>query len=267
MRLADGRDYVFDSLMSEDDNINYNLFYVIRNDPSSFIVTDDKYYIYAQNSRRAPHWLFIKEQPSEEAFEELVALIAGMMKLNPLLKINGNSAFLTPILNAVAERYGQAYGRELSMNVYACRGELKIVDHVGKMISPAEEHRQILTEYVTEMASDRTGYFMPTEDTEKFVSALVNSSSLFLWENERIVSMAQIAHRSEKYARINTVFTDALSRGHGYTRMLIGELTKMLISEGLTPVIYADINDEEVINAYTDIGYDKFGSITQFAFN
>ena len=266
MRLADGRDYVFDSLMSDTDNITYNLFCVIRNDKSSFIVTDDKYYIYAQNSRRAPHWLFIKEQPDEEAFEEIVALIAGMMKLNPLLKINGNETFLRPILNVISERYGVKYEAELSMNVYSCT-ELKTIEHVGRMIAPREQHRQILTEYVTEMANDRTGFFMPTEDTEKFVSSLVNSNSLFLWENERIVSMAQVAHKNEKYARINTVFTDAGSRGHGYTRMLIGEITKSLLAEGLIPVIYADVNDTEVTDAYTAIGYKTYGSITQFAFN
>ena len=266
MRLADRNDYVFDALMSDTDNITYNLFYVIRNDKSSFIVTDDKYYIYAQNSRRAPHWIFIKEQPDEETFEEIVALIAGMMKLNPLLKINGSETHLRPILNVIAERYGVRYKAELSMNVYSC-SELKTIEHVGKMISPHEQHRQILTEYVTEMANDRTGFFMPTEDTEKFVNALVNSNSLFLWENERIVSMAQIAHKSDKYARINTVFTDAGSRGNGYTRMLIGEITKNILAEGLTPVIYADVSDIALTNAYTDIGYKPYGSITQFAFN
>ena len=266
MRLAGGQDYVFDSLMSENDNITYNLFNVIRSDKASFIVTDDKHYIYAQNSRRAPHWLFIKNEPDEAAFEEIVALIAGMMKLNPLLQINGNRELITPILNAVSERYGVNYVAELNMKVYACH-ELKTIEHVGKMISPSEQHRQILTEYVTEMAHDRTGYFMPTDDMEKFVSALLNSTSLYLWENERIVSMAQIAHKTDKFARINTVFTDALSRGHGYTRMLIGELTKMLMDEGLTPVIYADITDKEVIDAYTDIGYKCYGSVTQFAFN
>jgi predicted GNAT family acetyltransferase len=232
--------------MSEDDVITYNLFNVIRSDSASFIVTDDKYYIYAQNSRRAPHWLFIKEQPDDAAFEEIVALIAGMMKLNPLLQINGTPEFVKPILNAVSERYGKTYVTELEMNVYACH-ELSTIEHVGKMISPSEKHRQILTEYVTEMANDRTGYFMPTDDVEKFVSLLLGSPTLFLWENERIVSMAQIVHKTDKFARINTVFTDAASRGHGYTRMLIGELTKMLMDEGLTPVIYADVTDEEVI--------------------
>jgi predicted GNAT family acetyltransferase len=39
------------------------------------------------------------------------------------------------------------------------------------------------------------------------------------------------------------------------------------MDEGLTPVIYADVTDEEVINAYTDIGYKCYGKVTQFAFN
>lgn len=265
MRLADVSDYVFDSLMSDTDKILYNLFYLIRSDKSSFIVTDDKYYIYAQNSRRAPHWLFIKDQPDEKAFEEIVALIAGMMKLNPLLKINGNEIYLRPILDAVVERYGAKYNSEISMDVYACK-KLNAIESIGRMITPKEEHRQILLEYVTEMEHDRTGFFMPNDDKDKFVSALINSNSLFLWENEKIVSMAKIASKSDRFARINTVFTDEASRGNGYTRMLIGQITENLLAEGYTPVIYADVEDVAVTDAYKQLGYVSYGTINQFAF-
>ena len=120
MRLADANDYVFDSLMNDGDKIAYNLFSVIRNDKSAFIVTDDKYYIYAQNSRRSPHWLFIKEEPDEGAFEEIVALIAGMLKLNPLLRISGRPDYIKPILDVVSERYGANHIIENTMTVYSC---------------------------------------------------------------------------------------------------------------------------------------------------
>ena len=266
MRLADVNDYVFDTLMDENDKITYNLFNLIRNDSSSFIVTDDKYYIYAQNSRRAPHWLFIKDIPDEKSFEELVALVSGMLKLNPLLKINGYDHHIKPILEVISERYHLNFTSEITMNVLACKKLTKKVADVGKMITPKEEHRQILTEYVSEMSADKTGYFMPNEDTEKFVSALINSSSLYLWENGKIVSMAKVAHKTDKYARINTVYTDEGSRGKGYTRMLISQISENLMQEGLIPIVYADISDTVVINAFSDLGFENYGCITQFAF-
>ena len=266
MRLADTNDYVFDLLMNDSDRIVYNLFYLIRSDRSSFIVTDDKYYIYAQNSRRAPHWLFIKSEPDEKSFEELVAVIAGMIKLNPLLEINGNAEYIRPILDAIAERYNMSYSSVLDMKVYSTN-EIKPISPVGKMIQPSEIHRQIITDYVRDMSDDKTGYFMPTNDIDKFVSSLINSTSLYLWENERIVSMARVAHKTDKFARINTVFTDDNSRGKGYTRMLIGEITKAILDDGLTPVIYADVTDTDLTDAYTAIGYKCYGNITQFAFN
>ncbi len=267
MRLADANDYVFDSLMTSEDKIAYNIFSVIRNDKSSFIVTDDKYYIYAQNSRRSPHWLFIKEAPDENTFEELVALIAGMLKLNPLLRINGRPDYIRPILDEVSERYGAEHIVENAMTVYSC-AELHQIPENGNMITPLEEHRKILTEYVTEMQNDQEKYFMPDEDTEKFVNALLNSKTLYLWEhNGRIVSMAKIAHRGKEFGRINTVFTDGASRGKGYTRMLVGKITKMLMDEGLIPVIYADDDDVDVNDAYKYIGYKSYGAIIQFAFN
>ena len=139
MRLADGNDYVFDLLMSDTDNIVYNLFHLIRSDRSSFIVTDDKYYIYAQNSRRAPHWVFIKETPDEKSFEELVAMIAGMIKLNPLLEINGNGELLRPILDTIRERYHTNYYASLDMKVFSTN-EITPIEPVGKIIRPGEMH-------------------------------------------------------------------------------------------------------------------------------
>ena len=267
MRLAAANDYVFDTMMNDDDKIAYNLFSVIRNDKSAFIVTDDRYYIYAQNSRRSPHWLFIKEKPDESAFEEIIDIIAGMLKINPLLRINGRPDYINPILNVVSERYGANHIVENAMTVYSC-SELHQIPEIGNMITPREEHRQILTEYVTEMQNDQEKYFMPDEDTEKFVNALVNSKSLYLWEhNGRIVSMAKVAYKGDKYARINTVFTDAASRGQGYTRMLVGKITKSIMDEGLIPVIYADDDDVDVNEAYRYIGYRSYGAIIQFAFN
>ena len=253
--------------MTDDDKIAYNIFSVIRNDQSAFIVTDDKYYIYARNSKRDPHWLFLKSTPDESAFEELVSLISGMLKLNPILRVNGRTEYIAPILKTVSERTGVNHITENEMTVYSC-AELHQIPEKGSMIAPLEEHRQILTEYVTEMQNDHEKYFMPEEDTEKFVNALLNSKSLYLWEhNGKIVSMAKIAYRGKDFGRINTVFTDSASRGKGYTRMLVGAMTKILMNEGLTPVIYADNDDIDVNEAYLNIGYKSFGGIVQFAFN
>ena len=267
MRLATANDEVFNKLIDNDEDcIVYNLLRQIKTNDRAFILTDDSSYIYTQDSKRTPNWLFLKSGHSEKTFNELSDLISGMVKLNPLLRINGHASTLKPILDETVTRTGVSYSEEIPMSVYYCtkviRPEIR-----GRMITPKEKHRNGLTKLISEISLDNDGLFMGIEDSDKFVTSLVQTESIYVWEDENIVSLAKIAHKDEKYARINTVFTSIDARNCGYTEMLISELASQLLSEGLIPVIYADSKKVCKTAAYERIGFKKAGNITQFTFN
>ncbi len=265
MRLVTANDEIFDALVKENDKIIYNLLFQIKNVPGAFMVTDDSSYIFAQDSRRTPGWLFLSDEPSAQTKEELIALITGMVKLNPLFQINGNETLLRPILDKVSARLGLPYKEVLPMSVYYCK-EVSTVEHRGQMIRPKEMHRQRLKELISSMSKDNDGTLIGADDSEKYITSIVHSKSIYLWEDEKIVSIAKIASKNEGFARINTVFTDVNMRRNGYTKMLVGEISKNLISEGITPIIYADSRALLKIEAFEAIGYKKSGVITQFSF-
>ena len=79
VRLVVANDNVFDNLMDEKSKVVYNLLFQIKNDPKAFMVTNDTSYIFAQDSKRTPNWIFINEEPDEATKEELIALISGML--------------------------------------------------------------------------------------------------------------------------------------------------------------------------------------------
>lgn len=263
MRLVKANDKVFENLMDEKSKIVYNLLFQIKNDSSAFIVTDDTSYIFAQDSKRTPNWIFINEEPSEETKEELIAVLSGMVKINPLLRVNGQERFILPILEEMSARFGIKFKAEIPMSVYFCN-EVKRIAPRGHMISPKELHRERLKELISSMSKDADGLLLGADDSEKYISSLIHSRSFFLWEDEKIVSMAKIAGKNDSYARINTIFTDLSERGNGYTTMLVGEISAQLISDGFTPIIYADSSVESKIEAYKTIGFEKAGDITQF---
>lgn len=269
MRLAGANDSVFDTLMTTNDKIVFNLFELIKQNSRSFIATDDTSYIFAQNSRRAPSWLFLKERPEGKTFDELVTLVSGMVKLNALFKINANAAVSHELLTSVANACRVSYVPELEMEIYTCKTPRAFSDFEGKMISPREEHREIIKDFVVGMVKESAGLTFDTDESEKFTSALLSSQSFYLWENSegKIVSMAKIAHKANGYARINAIFTDMDQRGKNYTKMLLSKLTETLISQELTPLIYVDRSVRDIIEAYKLIGYEKAGEITQFAFH
>ena len=269
MRLAGANDKIFDTLMSDDERIVFNLFELIRENSRSFIATDDETYIFAENSRRAPTWLYLKKRPEGKAFDELLSIVSGMAKLNALFKINTREDYAKDLLDAVSETCHVGYSLETPMEVYTCDKLIPIPTTDGRLVSPKEEHRAILKEFVVGMVRDSAGLVFDADDSEKFTSALLSSQSFFLWENSegKIVSMAKIAHRTEKYARLNAIFTDSDSRGKNYTKMLLSRITDDLMKEGITPVIYADKNNVEKNEAYRMLGYRAVGDVTQFAFD
>lgn len=267
MRLVKANDNVFDNLMTEEKSkIVFNLLFQIKNDPSAFIVTNDTSYIFTQDSKRTPNWLFINQELDDSTKEEIIAILSGMVKINPLLRVNGQEQYILPILEELSARLGISFKKEISMSVYFCK-EVNKIAAKGQMIAPKEAHRERLKELISSMSKDTDGLLLGADDSEKYISSLIHSHSFFLWENEKVVSMAKIANKSESYARINTIFTDLEERGNGYTTMLVGEISEQLLAEGLTPVIYADSSVETKIEAYKTIGFEKAGDLTQFAFN
>jgi len=269
MRLVSVNDNIFDTLMSEDEMIVFNLFELIRKNDSAFIATDDESYIFAENSRRTPSWLFLKGKPSGKTFDELVTLVSGMVKLNALFKINTREDYAAELLDEVSRTCRVSYAAEIPMEVYACKKPAPFPSSDGQMISPREEHREILKKFVVGMVRDSAGLVFGEDDTEKFTSALLSAQHFFLWESSegKIVSMAKIAHKTDKYARLNAIFTDTEERGRDYTKMLTSTLSGSLIEEGVIPLIYTDMRDTKKNEAYRMLGYEKVGEITQFAFH
>lgn len=265
MRLVVANDNVFDNLMDEQSKIVYNLFFQIKNDSKAFMVTNDTSYIFAQDSKRTPNWIFITKEPDDATTEELIALISGMLKLNPLLRVNGDVRFIRRILESVSERSGVAFKEEINMTVYYCQNVNNIQTN-GQMILPKETHRERLKELISSMSLDNDGLLIDADDSEKYISSMIHSNSFVLWEDEKIVSMAKIANKTDGFARINTIFTALEERTKGYTAMLVSEISAQLISEGFTPIIYADSSAKTKIEAFESVGYKIAGCVTQFAF-
>jgi hypothetical protein len=60
----------------------------------------------------------------------------------------------------------------------------------------------------------------------------IESENLYVWcNNNEIVSMANIAHRSNRHGRINEVYTKPDMRGKGFGAMIVAKLSQIICSE------------------------------------
>lgn len=254
-------------LMSENDKILFNLFYLILNSESAFWITDDECYIIGQTNEHLPMWIWVKENAGADALAEIEKVIEERLELNHKLSVTADEKIIRPILNRIAERKKVHYSSMVPMVVYRCDKITNTKKANGHIIFSNESHKEILEKFITGMVWDLEKRPMNEGEAEGFAEGVSGSPDLYLWEDEgQVVSMSMVAHRTEEFARINTVYTDSSQRGKGYAGMLVGEVTQKILDEGRIPMLYTE-QDNICSNAtYRRIGYVVCGELTQFHF-
>ena len=254
-------------LMSENEKILFNLFYLISDSENAFWVTDEEFYIIGQTNERLAMWIWIKENTSEDVLMDIEGIIEERLELNPKLNIIADEVIIRPILNRISERKKVSYNSMIPMVIYRCDKVTNAKKASGHMILSNDKHKEILEKFITGMVWDLEKRPMYEGEAEGFVNDVAGSSDLYLWEdNRQVVSMAMIVHRAEKFARINTVYTDSSQRGKGYAGMLIGEVTQKILDEGRIPMLYTEQDNVCSNAAYRRVGYMVCGELTQFQF-
>lgn len=272
MRKAANPKEVINRLMTENDKILFNLFYLIADSESAFWVTDDKSYIIGQTNERLPMWIWMKDALDEGAEAEIKAVLMERLTANPNLKITAEETKIRKLLDQVSQKPSfpekkVCYEASVPMNIYACKKVTNPKKASGHVILSKESHKPVLEKFITGMVQDLEHRPMEAGEAEGFADAVAGSEDLFLWEDEgTVTSMAMIVHRTDEFARINTVYTDSDKRGKGYAGMLVGEVTQKILDENRIPMLYTE-QDNVCSNAtYKRIGYDLCGELTQFEF-
>lgn len=258
---------VINKLMSENDKILFNLFYRILDSQNAFWITDDEFYIIGQTNERLPMWIWVKENASADVLAEIEKVIEERLELNGKLSVTADEKIIRPVLNRISERKKVTYGSMVPMVIYRCDGITNTRKANGHTIFSNESHKEVLEKFITGMVWNLEKRPMNEGEAEGFAKDVSGSPDMYLWEAEgQVVSMAMIAHRTEGFARINTVYTDSLQRGKGYAGMLVGEVTQKILDEGRIPMLYTE-QDNICSNAtYRRIGYVVCGELTQFNF-
>lgn len=259
---------LINELLSENDKICFNIFYLIAESESAFWATDGESYIIGQTKERLPMWIWIKENAAEDAIKEIESMIEERLELNPDLNVIADETIIRPILDRIAERKKVSCNSMVPMVIYRCDKVTNAKKADGHMVLSNDKHKDILKEFITGMVWDLEKRPMHEGEAEGFADGVAGSLDLYLWEDYgQIVSMAMIAHRAEKYARINTVYTDSMQRGKGYAGMLVSEITQKILDEGRIPMLYTEQDNICSNAAYRRIGYILCGELIQFKFS
>lgn len=99
----------------------------------------------------------------------------------------------------------------------------------------------------------------------KCAERLINSGNLYVLKvNSELVSMANIAHRYLRHARIKNVYTPPKHHRKGYASELVAYLSNSILQDGLILVLFTDITNKTSNKVYKDIGYIECGKVFHY---
>ncbi|MDR3594488.1 GNAT family N-acetyltransferase [Clostridium sp.] len=250
-----------------DYEVQFNVFYfIIEGKELIALKTSDNNAIAIQNPGYAM-WLWINETLEKSTIDTIINSLCSQLKDNKLSAISGKPEFV----KIFAEKYSKILGVPnkiaLSMESYQCPKVIKPKNVQGKLIKAKLSNADIVTEFLVGFSFDCFGVQAIKEKQIPIVESMIKSGNLYLWEvDNKICGMVNIAHRSKRYARINCVYTSPEQRKRGYASAMVAELSSILIKEGLTPMLYADIKNSNSNKVYKTIGFIESGRIDNIIF-
>ncbi len=247
--------------------VDFNLIHRIVEDENAFVIqSTDKNLIAAQNEGRQM-WIWINPNMNDNYVNKSVCELYEILKDRQVPSISGYKKYIQKLADKFLINKSNDYQIDMEMIAYYCPKVIPTYKNHGKMIISNINHVDIIAKFTKGFIKDSFGIDVSVKCQLEGAKRSVSSGNTYLLElNNKIVSMANIAHKSKRHGRINNVYTPDEERNKGYASTLVANLSQKLLNEKFTPMLYAD--DSNIISnkVYTNIGYIETGKICNIKF-
>ncbi|WP_152396126.1 GNAT family N-acetyltransferase [Paenibacillus guangzhouensis] len=260
-------DEVLQSIAFIQDEVPYTLIHSIvgGGDAVSYKSRDGQV-VYAQTPGYRG-WVWIsKHMQGMEREERLRTLCAALGDVK-VPGLAGDPDIVLAMASLYAAAHGVAYHPRMELQAYQCRVPKLPEGVMG--VCQAATARDVLdvARFLVEFTLDAYGNTVDLASQMQDADRLIRSGNLYLWKvNGESVSMANIAGRTPRHARINAVCTPRAYRKQGYASALVAEVCRIILAEGLTPILYADGANPNSNRVYQQIGFEASGKIQEIDF-
>jgi predicted GNAT family acetyltransferase len=102
-------------------------------------------------------------------------------------------------------------------------------------------------------------------DAAGFVTTHLGNDSLFVWDDSGPVSMAAVAGRTRRAARVAFVYTPPDARSRGYASACVAALSQRLLDEGLERCcLYTDLANPTSNAVYRRLGFAPLCDVARY---
>jgi hypothetical protein len=185
--------------------------------------------------------------------EVLTALVDALAESGAVLPgVSGDVATAASFAGQWTERRKAAASPFQGQRIYEL-AELNEISSAEGHLRKADESDRKLVEIWTHEYQIETE--MRPSDCALQVDRWLAAKQLWLWQNEKAVSMAVAQTPIENVARLSTVYTPPEKRKCGYAASCIHALSKLLTKSGLQCMLYTNLANPISNSIYRQIGY------------
>ena len=261
------KDRVLRQNMFMADEVQYNLIHrICESERSTCLKASNETMIFAQSEGHNA-WLWISKELAADEKNKLLQELLEVLKGTVLPGISGDRMTVDHFAEVYSESNGLQYVPYMIMESYVCSEVRKPVRVEGSLHLATRHHLETVAEFLAGFSEGAYGVKVEPSSQIQAAESAIETGDLYLWlVDGHPVSMANIAHRSPRHARINAVYTPYAFRKKGYASAVVAELCSILKSEGLDPMLYADLKNPDANKVYRNIGFVESGQVADIKF-
>jgi len=231
------------------------------------IKSDDGVLLYAQTPGRNA-WLWVDPSAPEEVRLGRIRELAERLEADDLPGVIGDPWSARAFADACARGRRIAWTERLTLVPYECRQLRREASAEGELRRAKGADRYTAARFLAGFSRDAYGEPVAAFTQLPAADRMIEDGGLFFWTvGGDCVAMASIAYRSPRHGRISAVYTRPDARGRGFGSAITAALTRRLLGEGLTPMLYADAANPASNRIYRRIGYEPLGPVVEIGFH
>jgi uncharacterized protein len=163
-------------------------------------------------------------------------------------------------------RTGTAFHTKMSQRIYACERVLTRTYARGHLRPATKDDEPLATQWAADFCRD-AGIADEIEAMTARIPNIIETGSLYVWDNDQIVSTALVQRETTHGISISMVYTPAHLRNRGYATSCVAAVTQRMLDSGKTfCCLYTDLTNPTSNSIYQKIGYKPVCDSEDLAF-
>jgi len=261
------QDMVLQSIPFIQDEVQYTLIHsIVSGEGAICYKSQDGQVIYVQTPGYRG-WIWMSGQVRSAEREERLRELSDLLRDQQIPGLAGDPGIANVFAGLHAANLGITYQPRMELQAYRCDVPVQPIGVAGEMHVATIRDLMDVAQFLVAFAYDAYGETVDLASRMQDADHLIRSGNLYVWKVDGIsVSMANIASRTPRHARINAVCTPSEHRKKGYASALVAQVCHIILKERRIPVLYADGANPNSNRVYRHIGFRESGRIQEIDF-